>query len=139
MPKNPLAEVFGFKVDDLSAEAKRHRKKKLCPFNNRVPKCTKDKKADPLGVCSVYVEGSKTPTITCPIRFREGEKDKWHILKEAADFFFTQGTRWLPLGEVRLHNKSGISAGNIDMVLVALDENDEIETFGAIEIQSVYL
>lgn len=139
MPKNPLAEVFGFKIDDMSRDAKRHRKEKLCPFNNRVPRCTKDKKADPLGVCSVYVEGSKIPTITCPVRFREGEKDRWLILKEAAAFFFPPGTTWMPLGEVRLHNKSGISAGNIDMVLVALDENDKIEAFGAMEIQSVYI
>ena len=114
MPKNPLAEVFGYKTDDMFADAKRHRKQKLCRFNNIVPQCTKDKKASPLGVCSLYVEGAATPTIICPIRFREGAKDEWHILKEAANFFFPAGTRWMPLGEVRLHNKSGISAGKID-------------------------
>ncbi len=114
LPKNPLAEVFGYTIGDISANAKRHRKKKLCPFNNIVPQCTKDKKASPLGVCSLYVEGAATPTIICPIRFREGAKDEWHILKEAANFFFPAGTRWMPLGEVTLHNKSGISAGKID-------------------------
>jgi hypothetical protein len=139
LPKNPLAEVFGYKVDDMSSGAKRHRKLRLCPFNNRVESCTKDKKADPLGVCSVYVEGTTDPTITCPIRFREGEKDRWLILEEAATFFFPMGTRWMPLGEVRLKNKSGISAGNIDMVLVALNDSEKIEAFGAMEIQSVYI
>lgn len=93
MPRNPLAEVFGFKIDDISSDAKRHRKEKLCPFNNRVPRCTKDKRANPLGVCSVYVEVSKTPTITCPVRFREGEKDGWLVLQEAADFFSISGSR----------------------------------------------
>ena len=138
MAKNPLAEVFGYKIDDISSDAKRHRAGTLCPFNNRVPQCTKDKKADPLGVCSVYEEGIRTPTICCPVRFREGAKDQWLVLNEAADFFFPSGTRWMPLGEVMLHNKSGVSAGNIDMVLVALDAQDKIVKFGAMEIQAVY-
>jgi len=32
--KNPLAEVFGFPIDNLSKEASRYRKNKLCPYNN---------------------------------------------------------------------------------------------------------
>lgn len=138
MPKNPLAEVFGYKIDDMSTDAKNHRKAKLCPFNNGVPRCTKVSKPNPLGVCSIYEDGVENPTICCPVRFREGAKDKWLGLNEAADFFFPSGTRWMPLGEVKLHNKSGISAGNIDMVLVALDANDQVVGFGAMEIQSVY-
>lgn len=139
MPKNPLAEVFGYKIDDMSADAQEHRKGKLCPFNNGVPQCTKVSKPNPLGVCSLYVEGRESPTIICPKRFREGEKDRWHILKDAADFFFPAGTRWMPLGEVTLRNQSGGSAGDIDMVLVALDDKDKIVSFGAIEIQAVYI
>ena len=54
MPKQPLAEVFGFPVDNLSPEADRYRGNKLCPFNNKVPSCTKDKAKNPLGVCSVF-------------------------------------------------------------------------------------
>jgi hypothetical protein len=138
LPKNPLAEVFGYKIDDMSADAKQHRKEKLCPFNNGVVRCTKVSRPNPLGVCSVYEEGLETPTICCPVRFREGVKDKWLGLNEAADFFFPSGTRWMPLGEVKLHNKSGVSAGNIDMVLVALGANDQVVNFGAMEIQSVY-
>lgn len=42
-PRHPLAEVFGFKTTDRSAEAKRHRKGRLCPYNNIVAQCTKDK------------------------------------------------------------------------------------------------
>jgi hypothetical protein len=48
--KHPLAEIFGFATTDMSATANRHRTKRLCPFNNRVPNCTKDKAQDPLGV-----------------------------------------------------------------------------------------
>jgi len=56
-PKHPLAEVFGFASTDMSANANRHRSKRLCPFNNKVPNCTKDKAQDPLGVCSVFHDG----------------------------------------------------------------------------------
>ena len=45
MPKHPLAEVFGFPIDNLSPEAERYRKLKLCPYNNKVPSRTKDKAA----------------------------------------------------------------------------------------------
>jgi hypothetical protein len=69
MAKNPLAEVFGFPIDNLSIDANRYRKNKLCPYNNKVPSCTKDKANNPLGVCSVY--DKYNITITCPIRFRE--------------------------------------------------------------------
>jgi hypothetical protein len=83
----PLAEVFGHLTSDKSAEADRYRSNRLCPFNNKVPNCTKDKAKDPLGVCSVYHEGS--PVITCPIRFRED----WIIADDAASFFFKAGAK----------------------------------------------
>lgn len=68
MPTHPLAEVFGFPTDNLSATVERYRNNRLCPYNNRVPSCTKDKANDPLGVCSIF-DGEK-PVITCPVRFR---------------------------------------------------------------------
>src|SRR6266849_2581297 len=77
--QHPLAEVFGFPTTDMSANANRYRSKRLCPFNNKVPNCTKDKAKNPLGVCSVR-EG-KQIAITCPIRFRQ----KWIIADDAAD------------------------------------------------------
>jgi hypothetical protein len=40
---NPLFEVFGFPFDNMTEPAKRHREHRLCPFNNKVPICTKDK------------------------------------------------------------------------------------------------
>ncbi len=33
MPRNPLAEVFGFPPDNFSANATRHRANKFCPFH----------------------------------------------------------------------------------------------------------
>ncbi len=133
MPNHPLAEVFGFPIDNRSPEANRYRKYRLCPFNNKVPNCTKDKANDPLGVCSVY-EGEKT-TITCPVRFRED----WIIAEHAAAFFFPRHTAWTSLTEVRLNDKHGRSAGNIDVVLVAYDNQGRVVDFGALEVQAVYI
>ena len=110
MPNHPLAEVFGFPADNHSSDAQRHRQLRLCPYHNRVPHCTKDKANNPLGVCSVH--GRNDVTITCPVRFRQG----WLILEDAARFFFPPETKYTSLVEVRLNDKNGRSAGNIDVV-----------------------
>jgi len=133
LPAHPLAEVFGFPAGNLSPEAERHRASRLCPYNNRVPNCTKDKADDPLGVCSVF-DGDRV-AITCPVRFRQG----WTVVQDAADFFFPEGTNWTSLTEVRLNDKHGRSAGNIDIVLVSYDTKGRVLDFGALEIQAVYI
>ncbi len=129
----PLAEVFGYRPTDLSKRAERYRKNKLCPFNNKVPSCTKDKAEDPLGVCSINHNNS--PVITCPIRFRE----EWIIIDDASDFFFSEDASWTSLTEVRLNDYYGKSAGNIDVVLIAYDDDGKVYDFGALEIQAVYI
>ncbi len=134
MPNHPLAEVFGFPIDNFSSEAHHHRNDRLCPFNNRVPNCTKDKFNDPLGVCSLY-NSQGEPTVICPVRFRE----KWLIAEDAANFFFPAGASWTSLGATRLNDAQGKSAGNIDIVLASHDEKGTITDFGAIEIQAVYI
>lgn len=133
MSKQPLAEVFGHPITNQSSNAVRHRKNRLCPFNNKVPNCTKDKANDPLGVCSVY-EGDSV-AITCPIRFREN----WLIADDAAAFFFPLNTTWTSLVEVRLNDKYGKSAGNVDIVLVSYDERGQVLDFGSCEVQAVYI
>jgi hypothetical protein len=132
-PSQPLAEVFGYPITDQSAKAKRYRTHRLCPFNNKVPNCTKDKAKNPLGVCSIYHE--RNLVITCPIRFRED----WIITDDAASFFFSKGTSWSSLPEVRLNDANGKSAGNVDVVLVAYNKKGKIVDFGAVEIQAVYI
>lgn len=128
-----MAEVFGFPIDNQSPEAIRYRGKRLCPFNNKVPNCTKDKANDPLGVCSVR-EGEGV-AITCPVRFRED----WLIAEDAAAFFFPPGAAWTSLVEVRLKDKNGQSAGNIDVVLVSYDDRGRVTDFGSCEVQAVYI
>jgi hypothetical protein len=129
----PLAEVFGHLVKDQTSKANRYRSLRLCPFNNKVPNCTKDKAKNPLGVCSIYY--CSNPVITCPIRFRE----EWIITGDAASFFFGKDATWSSLTEVRLNDANGKTAGNIDVVLVAYDECGKVYDFGALEIQAVYI
>jgi hypothetical protein len=133
MNANPLAEVFGYPIDNRSPEAERYRKNKLCPFNNKVPSCTKDKANDPLGVCSIFEQGKTI--ITCPVRFREG----WLIAEDAARFFFKRSVSWTSIAEVRLTDKDGNTAGNIDLVLVSYDERGRVLDFGSLEVQAVYI
>ncbi len=129
----PLAEVFGFPVSDISQVTLRHRKNKLCPFNNRVPSCTKDKAKDPLGVCSIFHAGKLV--ITCPVRFREN----WTIAEDASEFFFEGNNAWTSISEVNLNDANGKTAGHIDIVLVEYDNSGKIVDFGALEVQAVYI
>jgi hypothetical protein len=131
--KHPLAEVFGFPTDDMSPNAVRYRKCKLCPFNNKIPNCTKDKAQAPLGVCSVFHEDDIV--ITCPVRFRQN----WSIAEDAAKFFFGSDANWTSLSEVRLKDADGGSAGNIDLVLCEYDRSGTVTDFGALEVQAVYI
>jgi hypothetical protein len=134
MAKQPLAEVFGFPITNLADYSCRHRQKRLCPFNNNVPNCTKDKANNPLGVCSIFNDDGEV-IITCPVRYRQ----HWIIADDAAEFFFPAGTKWTTLTEFRLKDKHGKSAGNIDVVLVAYDDQGKVADFGALEVQAVYI
>jgi hypothetical protein len=129
----PLAEVFGFPIENESDRARRYRDNKLCPFNNIVSSCTKNSIEFPLGVCSLHHK--EKPVIICPIRFRED----WTIISDAASFIFNGKSAWTHVGEVRLIDKHGKSAGNIDYVLVSYDDKGRVLDFGSLEVQSVYI
>jgi len=135
MSRQPIAEVFGYPIDNSGEDANRHRTERLCPFNNKVPNCTKDKATAPLGVCSVYDREKRDPVITCPIRFRE----EWVIATNAAHFFFPDDANWTSLTEVRLREKNRRVAGNIDLLLLSYDDHGKVLNFGACEIQAVYI
>jgi hypothetical protein len=133
MPSHQLAEIFGFSYDNLSDRAERYRNLRLCPYNNKVPSCTKNSTKKPLGVCSVFEQDQRV--ITCPVRFRED----WLVIEDAANFFFQPGMTFTSLGEVRLKDADGKTAGDIDFVLVSLDDRGHILDFGALEVQAVYI
>ncbi|MGB8705509.1 MAG: NotI family restriction endonuclease [Gillisia sp.] len=131
--KSPLAEIFGFPITNNDQKSERYRNKKLCPYNNKVPNCTKDKAKNPLGVCSV--NHGDNAVITCPIRFRED----WIIVENAANFAFGSTSNWTSLSEIRLTDKNGQSAGNIDFVIVEYDDNGQLTNFASLEVQGVYI
>jgi hypothetical protein len=128
-----LAEVFGFPINNQSERACRYRENKFCPFNNTVSSCTKNSIEFPLGVCSLNHKDK--PVIICPIRFRED----WKIISDAAAFIFDGKAAWTHVGEVRLKDKFGKTAGNIDYVLVSYDEKGRVLDFGSLEVQAVYI
>src|SRR4051812_383222 len=74
-------------------------------------------------------------SLTCPIRIRED----WMIAEDAASFFFPVGTLWTSLTDIRLKDGNGLSAGNIDVVLVAYDERGKLLDFGSLEVQALYI
>jgi hypothetical protein len=129
----PLGEVFGFPIANESDRAKRYRQNKLCPYNNIVSNCTKNSIEFPLGVCSL--NHKEKQVIICPIRFRED----WTIISDAANFIFDGKATWTHVGEVRLKDKHGKSAGNIDYVLVSYDDKGRVLDFGSLEVQAVYI
>ncbi len=134
MLKNPLAEVFGYPASNMTSEAANYRQGRLCPFHNSSGlNCTKNSATDPLGVCTIF-DGDDL-AITCPIRLRQDLR----IVSDAAQFFFPQAQRYLALTEVRLNDKHGKSAGNIDIVIAELDVQGELKDFGALEVQAVYI
>lgn len=133
MAGQPLLEVFGFPVSNTSDEAQRHRRDRLCPFGNRVPSCTKSSVTSPLGVCSI-THGDGLAVI-CPVRLREREL----ITSHAREFFFLDAEHVTAIKEVRLYDAHGRSAGNIDHVVIALDEEGQIMDFGSLEVQTVYI
>jgi hypothetical protein len=73
--------------------------------------------------------------ITCPIRFRQD----WLITANAAKFFFGDHTAWTSLQEIKLRDKHGQSAGNIDVVIIAYDDDGQVTDFGSLEVQAVYI
>lgn len=131
MPQ-PLCEVFGFPVNSLIDPAVYSRAGKLCPYHNVVPECTKDKKANPLGVCSMWDNG--LPVILCPIRFTQN----YQVIQDTAPFLLAKNKQYSFVSETPLRDAGGNPAGKIDFVLVEHD-NDQVIDFGGLEVQAVYI
>ena len=134
----PMAEVFGYPIDNVTQDAVDARTNKLCPFKGAGVPCTKDRINAPLGVCSAYHPvGGIQPAITCPSRFLEGGV----MFRTVAEHYFgtglTPGNDWFAVREQTLVNDAFESAGDIDWVVVRLD-GDEIVDYVPLEVQAVY-
>lgn len=133
MAEHPLSEVFGYPYDDFRDVAKQHRQEKLCPYNNIVKYCTKDRKADPLGVCSM--DEGVGPIIICPTRFKES----WRIIDDAKPFLLPYANKVDFVTEPTLKDAGGNTVGKIDIVLVEHDKSGKVLDFAPLEVQSVYI
>ena len=132
MARLKLAEVFGYKAENRSSEARSARERKWCPFRD-VP-CTKDSARDPLGVCSLVDENGLV--ITCPNRFRE----RGTLFDDAAAFAFGSRDRTTVIPEVPFLRSTVGSAklGKIDFVICKHQEGQLVD-FCALEVQAVYM
>lgn len=129
----PLSEVFGYPVDNNNREANRCRKLRLCPYNNCVPNCSKDKVENPLGVCSIYDKDKAA--IVCPVRFRQD----WLIIEDASNLFFPSQTLWTTFTDIKLLDREGKSVGVLDFVLVSYDLKGNVKDFGVLSVQASYV
>jgi hypothetical protein len=131
-----IAEVFGYGIDDHSAEAWAARNSKTCPFRNSP--CTKVSKIDPLGICS-FSDG-KTAAVVCPNRFL----DKNKIFRDAGRLAFGDAVTIGIFPEVRIlkikgkGGKSDKKIGKVDFLLGKIADGLVVD-FAALEVQAVYI
>ena len=121
MARLRLAEVFGYKVENRSAEAQGVRRRKWCPFQRR--RCTNDRARDPLGVCSLIDENGLV--LTCQSRFLE----RGVIFHDAAAFAFGSGACTVVIPEVPFlcSTVGAAKLGKIDYVIVNHDEGELLD------------
>jgi hypothetical protein len=129
---NRPAEIFGYPIDNHSAEARQIREKHRCPFMNTG--CGKNSRLIdyPFGVCSVQYRGQINAV--CPHRLKEQGTLEGipRVLEEVASHYFGDFNNVIPFREVKLLN-----VGAIDYVLVRHKPmKAEIEDFVAVELQT---
>jgi hypothetical protein len=128
-----IAEVFGSSVTNNSAEARRRREQKLCPF--RQDRCNKGNLKDPLGICS-FTNGQMAGVV-CPNRFLESGR----IFTDVGRIAFGAGERVLVAPEIRIlrvGDGKGRRIGKVDYIIAKLDSFQQVCDFAALEVQAVY-
>ena len=66
--------------------------------------------------------------------------EDWLIIENAAKFAFPTGSTWTSLSEIKLSDRNGLSAGNIDYVIVSYNPlTHKILDFASVEVQGVYI
>jgi hypothetical protein len=132
MPGNRPAEVFGYPIDNQTAEAKNAHAEHWCPFVDAP--CNKKSRLVkyPFGVCSVSHHG--TVNAVCPRRFEERGSIQGipRVLEDVALHYFGDFENVIPFPEIKLPK-----IGSIDYVLIRHKPmKAEVEDFVAVEFQS---
>lgn len=129
-----ITEVFGYSVEDTSAEAVASRKQKPCPFQALGTPCTKVSISDPLGVCMFGDTHVGTPV--CPVRFIQNSQ----MFVDVATAAFGSGRKIAVRPELRiLRKENGKKAGKVDYIIASLGEDGRPADFCALEVQAVYV
>lgn len=131
-----VSEIFGTSTENTSPAATASRSEKLCPF--RGSPCTKVRKIDPVGVCSLS-QGQEA-TVVCPVRFLQ----KQRIFSDAGKIAFGSGVDVVAFPEFKLLTVEGVGRngndkkiGKVDFLIGKLVDS-EITDFAALEVQAVY-
>lgn len=130
MPNFGMAEKYGYPVTDITPATQSHRSTMNCPFSAR--SCIKKRGG---GVCSI-TDGASYP-IVCPERFKQNSV----MYETIAKIAFGNPANYVVLSEIpflRSHQDGNRSAGNIDNILVHLDQHGDIIDWCALEVQAVY-
>ncbi|MDY6288480.1 MAG: NotI family restriction endonuclease [Bacteroidales bacterium] len=152
-----IAEFFGYRSEDKSAEALHTSASKNCPFLGSY--CIKRlaRSGEVAGVCSIRQKTDGSPNIICcPVRLYA---ENYRLLKEISQNAFKYkynlyagkaavekakeeggaiavfGKGWG--GELRLPQRKGIGSYFVDWVLARLDKKGELAEFTAIEVQTI--
>ena len=129
-----IAEVFGTPVGDFSLDAQGVRASKFCRF--RGDQCTKVRKLNPLGVCSLSRDS--TATVVCPVRFIENGQ----VFRDAGALAFGSGAKIVVFPEYKLLSIPGEDErtkkiGKVDFLLGKIIDGNLVD-FAALELQAVY-
>ncbi len=130
-----VSEVFGFDVENNSANAWASRTDKTCPF--RGSPCTKASKTTPLGICSLS-DGTNAAAL-CPVRFLEDRR----IFADAGRLAFGAGAQIASFPEVRILTVAGEDGkkdrkiGKVDF-LIGNIVDEKVVDFAAVEVQAAY-
>ncbi len=119
-------EIFGYPIDNMSAQVRANRSRYWCPFMDRI--CDKQSRTIPypMGVCSVLHRGSKIAI--CPHRFLQDNITFVDVCNEV----FGTTNNVLLFREVGLRD-----VGNFDFVLVKHKPlSSEVEDFCIVEFET---
>lgn len=146
-----IVEFFGFSPTDHSAIAAESRKNRRCPFlNSECEKRLRDGEIS--GACTLETSAGRT-VICCPIRLYSGN---YKVLQDIAKMAFGHEIELLPSSsklqwnqecvlvfgkgwgkELRLPNRGKSGGYFVDWVLVHLNSKGDLESFVAVEVQSI--
>lgn len=151
-----IVEFFGYAPMDRSEAATQARASRFCPYVNRT--CSKTlSNGDQSGACTIKLMRSP-PVIICPDRLYA---ENYKILHDVAQVAFGPGCelvsgnspgvksalersaktiavfgkRWG--GELRLPTRSSSGSYFVDWILAKLDSTGDVESFVAVEVQSI--